>query len=46
MIIIYDDDEKIASPLGNQFFEKQFDNVYVLNYGPSFVLSYRLSRVE
>lgn len=34
MIIIYDDDEKIASPLGNQFFEKQFDNVYVLNYGP------------
>ena len=33
IIVIYDYDEKVACPMGNLFFEKGFDNVYVLSGG-------------
>jgi hypothetical protein len=49
LIVIYDDDEKIAAPMANLFFEKGFDNVFVLSKGLSsvstiFSLSLTLTR--
>lgn len=33
MIVLYDDDEKIACNMGNLCYEKGFDNVYILSGG-------------